>query len=315
MQYDYEKFFHNSLDILVIARMDNGHVIHVNPSFQRIFGWSEERLLGLGSYEFLHPEDLASTQEIAAKLATGAPVISFENRYRSIEGNYRTLSWTAVPEHKSSMVYAIARDITETIESNRKINELAAELKDANDMLLEQASTDPLTKLKNRRAFNAELNRLLQVAQKQLSPISLLMIDADHFKDYNDQFGHPAGDQVLIDLAFLLTHTLRQHDVIARYGGEEFIVAMPDTSEVVCLQIAEKLIHVVQEFNWEKRPVTISVGAATLSAGVVTLKTFLEENRHFINLIESADKALYHSKINGRNQVNHSSRIFPCKKI
>lgn len=93
-------------------------------------------------------EDLASTQEIAAKLATGAPVISFENRYRSIEGNYRTLSWTAVPEHKSSMVYAIARDITETIESNRKINELAAELKDANDMLLEQASTDPLTKLK-----------------------------------------------------------------------------------------------------------------------------------------------------------------------
>ncbi|MFA4794331.1 diguanylate cyclase [Leptospira kirschneri] len=308
MQYNYEKFFHNSLDILVIARMDDGHVIHVNPSFERIFGWSEKRLLGLGSYEFLHPEDLPSTQEIAAKLATGAPVVAFENRYRSIDGNYRTLSWTAVPEYKSGMVYAIARDITEVIESNRKISELASELKEANDMLLEQASTDPLTKLKNRRAFNAELNRL---AQKQSSPLSLLMIDADHFKDYNDQFGHPAGDQVLIHLAFLLTHTLRQHDVIARYGGEEFIVAMPDTSETTCLQIAERLIHVVREFNWEKRSVTISVGAATLGE---KQKTSLEENRHFINLIESADKALYHSKLNGRNQVNHSSRILPCKE-
>ncbi|AJR15104.1 sensor domain-containing diguanylate cyclase [Leptospira interrogans] len=312
MQYDYEKFFHNSLDILVIARMDNGHVIHVNPSFERIFGWSEKRLLGLGSYEFLHPEDLPSTQEIAAKLATGSPVVSFENRYRSIDGNYRTLSWTAVPEYKSGMVYAIARDITEAIESNRKISELATELKEANNMLLEQASTDPLTKLKNRRAFNAELNRLLQIAQKHSNPISLLMIDADHFKDYNDKFGHPAGDQVLIDLAFLLTHTLRQHDVIARYGGEEFIVAMPDTSEVASLQIAERLIHVVGEFNWEKRPVTISIGAATLPGE--KQKTSLEENRHFINLIESADKALYHSKINGRNQVNHSSRILPCKE-
>ncbi|EMN49437.1 diguanylate cyclase (GGDEF) domain protein [Leptospira interrogans str. L1207] len=116
----------------------------------------------------------------------------------------------------------------------------------------------------------------------------------------------------MIDLAFLLTHTLRQHDVIARYGGEEFIVAMPDTSEVASLQIAERLIHVVGEFNWEKRPVTISIGAATLPGE--KQKTSLEENHHFINLIESADKALYHSKINGRNQVNHSSRILPCKE-
>ncbi|MBF3355658.1 diguanylate cyclase, partial [Leptospira borgpetersenii serovar Hardjo-bovis] len=77
-------------------------------------------------------------------------------------------------------------------------------------------------------------------------------------------------------------------------------------------QIAERLIHVVGEFNWEKRPVTISIGAATLPGD--NQKTSLDENRHPINLIESADKALYHSKINGRNQVNHSSRILPCKE-
>ncbi|MBE8421488.1 PAS domain S-box protein, partial [Leptospira interrogans] len=129
MQYDYEKFFHNSLDIHVIARMNNGHVIHVNPAFVSIFGLSEKRLLGLGSYEFLHPEDLPSTQEIAAKLATGSPLVSCEKRYRAIDGDYRALSWTAVPEYKSGMVYAIARDITEAIESNRKISELATELK------------------------------------------------------------------------------------------------------------------------------------------------------------------------------------------
>ncbi|EMI71803.1 diguanylate cyclase (GGDEF) domain protein [Leptospira noguchii str. Cascata] len=174
-----------------------------------------------------------------------APVISFENRYRSIDGNYRTLSWTAVPEHKSSMVYAIARDITETIESNRKINELAAELKD--DMLLEQASTDPLTKLKNRRAFTGELHNLIRYIQKEKSFLSLLMIDVDFFKDYNDKFGHPAGDRVLIQLAEVFIETLRTCDLAARFGGEEFVVALPDTNKEKATAVAERLMANVKK--------------------------------------------------------------------
>ncbi|EMY78916.1 diguanylate cyclase (GGDEF) domain protein [Leptospira weilii serovar Ranarum str. ICFT] len=306
MQYDYEKFFHNSLDILVIARMDDGHVLHVNPSFLRIFGLPEEQLLGLGSYNYLHPEDLLSTQKIAEDLASGSAVVSFENRYRCAKGYYRTLSWTAVPEYKSGMVYAIARDITETIESNRKISQLATDLKEANDKLYEQAFTDPLTRLKNRRAFNEELNYLTDLAQKQGSPFSLLMIDADRFKNYNDQFGHPAGDKVLIQLASILEQTLRTNDLIARYGGEEFIVALPDTSQEEAVQVAEKLVAVVREFVWEKRPVTISVGAATVN---FDQSSEIKKSEHSIDLIKDADKALYHSKINGRDRVTHYTNI------
>ncbi|EMJ94218.1 sensor domain-containing diguanylate cyclase [Leptospira alstonii] len=312
MQYDYEKFFHNSLDILVIARMDDGHVLHVNPSFLRIFGWSEEQLLGLGSYNYLHPEDLLSTQKIAGDLASGSAIVSFENRYRCTNGYYRTLSWTAVPEYKSGMVYAIARDITETIESNRKIGQLATELKEANDMLFEQAYTDPLTKLKNRRAFNEELNRSVHLAQKHSSHLSLLMIDVDFFKNYNDQFGHPAGDRVLTTLASLLTRTLRGSDVLARYGGEEFVVALPDTNEEKAIEVAEQLVTIIREFSWDQRSITISVGIAT--SNFEKNEPILNEDRA-THLIGEADRALYQSKARGRNRVTHGSQIVSSAKF
>lgn len=132
------------------------------------------------------------------------------------------------------------------------------------------------------------------------------MIDADHFKDYNDTFGHPEGDKVLITLADLLTKTFRKSDVLARYGGEEFIVALPLTSENEAIDISEKLIQTVREFNWEKRSVTISVGAATHEFDLNPKNINTE---YSISLIDQADKALYCSKVNGRNRMTHFLKI------
>lgn len=131
----------------------------------------------------------------------------------------------------------------------------------------------------------------------------ITMIDVDFFKDYNDKFGHPAGDKVLAILASLLAKTLRKDDVTARYGGEEFIVALPNTSEKEAIEIAERLVKVIEESKWEKRSVTISVG--------VTTSQINPSNNadHSIDIIEEADRALYYSKINGRNRVTHSSQI------
>ncbi len=129
------------------------------------------------------------------------------------------------------------------------------------------------------------------------------MIDADRFKNYNDQFGHPAGDKVLINLAFLLKQTLRTNDLAARYGGEEFIIALPNTSQEEAVQVAENLVAVVREFVWEKRSVTISVGAATVN---FDKNSQINKFDYSINLIKDADRALYHSKINGRDQVTHN---------
>lgn len=249
---------------------------------KKAFGWKNEDLLAFCSYTFLHPDDVEATYQVVEKLKKGVPIVFFQNHYRCANGEYKNFSWTAFPDLRSELIYAIARDITEIVESNHKLNQLAAKLKDANDKLFEQASTDSLTKLKNRRTFNEALNHLVHFSQKQFSPLYLLMIDADHFKDYNDTFGHLEGDKVLITLADLLTKAFRKgDDLLARYGGEEFIVAFPLTSENEAIEISERLIQTVKEFNWEKRSVTISVGITTSNSNSKSINS-----EYSLNLVE-----------------------------
>lgn len=306
MKYDIEKFFDYSLDMLCIARLD-GYILRINPSFQKAFGWKSEDLLAFGSYTFLHPDDVEPTYQVVEGLKKGTPIVSFQNRYYCINGEYKNFSWTAFPDLRSELIYAIARDITEIVESNRKLNQLAAELKDANDKLFEQASTDPLTKLKNRRTFNEELKDLIVHTNKKRGFLSLLMIDVDHFKTYNDQFGHPAGDQVLIRLVSVLTYALRVSDLLARFGGEEFVVALPETGEYKAIEVADRLVVTIQKETWENRPITISVGIATLDFSL-PVSTFRDTD-FSTRIVEEADRALYRSKANGRNQATHCSQI------
>lgn len=300
-EYDLEKLVNNSLDLLTIVDL-SGNVLLVNPAFERTLGWKKEDLIGKDPFHLLHPEDKESTYREFEKLNQGLLTLSFQNRYICADGLYRYFSWTASPDLAAGLVYVTGRDITDVIESNRKISQLAVKLKETNDRLFEQASTDPLTKLKNRRMFNEELNNLIHVCNKESLPLSLLMIDADHFKDYNDKFGHIAGDKVLVELASLLTKTFRKKDVLARYGGEEFIAALPNTSEVEANQIAERLVQTVREFSWEKRSVTISVGITTSNSKSIN-------SEYSLNLIEQADKALYCSKVSGRDRITHFSWI------
>lgn len=105
------------------------------------------------------------------------------------------------------------------------------------------------------------------------------MIDVDFFKDYNDKFGHPAGDKVLTILTSLLAKTLRKDDVTARYGGEEFIVASPNASEKEAIEIEERLVKVIEESKWEKRSVTISVGITTLIRSNISYRSFYRNYR------------------------------------
>ncbi|RHX84633.1 sensor domain-containing diguanylate cyclase [Leptospira stimsonii] len=312
-EYNLEKFVNNSLDLISIQRLD-GTVIQVNPSFERILGWSEKDLLGSNPFHLLHPDDLDSTLKEIEKLNQGIPTLAFQNRFRCSDGSYKFFAWTCYPDLNEGLLYTSGRDITDLVESNRKISQLAAELKEANNRLFEQASTDPLTKLKNRRAFNEALHYLIHLTLKQESQISLMMIDADHFKAFNDQFGHPEGDQVLIQLASLLLEKAGREDIVGRFGGEEFIVALPNTSAESALGIAETFLHAVREFPWEKRKITISIGISTFP---FDSSSFGEKMDLQKLLIANADKALYHSKVNGRNRVTHYSfldpkEILPC---
>jgi diguanylate cyclase (GGDEF)-like protein len=164
---------------------------------------------------------------------------------------------------------------------------------EAEDKLEELATTDALTGLKNRRKFDIEIDAEWRRASRNQTPVAVLMIDADHFKAYNDTFGHQAGDQVLVGIAICISDSVRRAgDCPARYGGEEFAVLLPGLSVIEAFAIAETIrAKVVQ---WSEDPVTtVSIGVASVTPTAAI---------DWTNLIEAADKALYAAKANGRNQ-------------
>ncbi|UGA43907.1 sensor domain-containing diguanylate cyclase [Bradyrhizobium quebecense] len=165
---------------------------------------------------------------------------------------------------------------------------------DAEDKLEELATTDALTGLKNRRKFDAEIDREWRRAGRYGQPVALLMIDADHFKAYNDTYGHQAGDQVLVGIAICISDAVRRAgDCPARFGGEEFAVLLPNMTALEAFNLAETIRGKVQQWCEGELITTVSIGVASIRplAG-----------QPWSDLIEAADKALYAAKANGRNQ-------------
>jgi diguanylate cyclase (GGDEF)-like protein len=160
------------------------------------------------------------------------------------------------------------------------------------------ASTDGLTDLCNHRTFQERLLQEVNRANRYNRPLSLLMIDVDHFKLYNDTFGHPQGDLVLQDIARLLKESSRTSDTVARYGGEEFALVLPETDHVSAEKLANRLREQVEQHHFpgqERMP----EGTLTVSIGVA-MHTFTGTKEA---LLRAADAALYTAKRAGRNRV------------
>ncbi|HWE39400.1 MAG TPA: two-component regulator propeller domain-containing protein [Isosphaeraceae bacterium] len=164
-----------------------------------------------------------------------------------------------------------------------------------NRRLAELAVTDGLTGLKNRRYFHESLESTLALAARIGTPTSVVLLDVDHFKSFNDTFGHLAGDEVLRGVGVALRANVRDHDVVARYGGEEFIILLPATAAADALAITERLRADVAGRPWPHRAITASFGVATACPGL----------SHPSELIDAADRALYRSKRLGRDRVTH----------
>ena len=166
----------------------------------------------------------------------------------------------------------------------------------ANVQLAALATLDGLTGVKNRRALDARLDEELRRAERHPEqPLSLVMLDVDHFKLYNDTFGHLAGDDVLRLLGAVLLAQARSTDFAARYGGEEFVVLLPSTAADEARRATERLQLALATARWPVQPVTVSFGVTTTCGQPTTADA----------LVGQADKALYHSKQAGRNCVTH----------
>lgn len=171
-------------------------------------------------------------------------------------------------------------------ESNRKMKREKLDLE-------AQAQTDPLTGVNNRRAFDFRLAEEFSRAQRTDENLSILLLDVDYFKTFNDSFGHPAGDDALRRITRLLEKDMRLYDLLARYGGEEFAIILPNTSLQGALVMGERFRRTIELSSWSHRPLTITVGAATVHPGIATVA----------ELVQAADRALYRAKQEGRNRV------------
>ncbi len=167
------------------------------------------------------------------------------------------------------------------------------------EQTVELSVTDPLTGVPNRRYLYQQLEAELARSQRFSSPLSMVMVDIDHFKQLNDTAGHSAGDEVLRKVAQLMKQNLRKVDTLARYGGEEFIVLLPQIDRAEAAEVAEKLRSAIAESGMEQGR-TQPLGMVTISIGVATLP---RDARDDVKLIDSADSALYASKRGGRNKV------------
>jgi diguanylate cyclase (GGDEF)-like protein len=164
--------------------------------------------------------------------------------------------------------------------------------------LEQQSVRDGLTGLYNRHVLELGLDRELRRAVRQRTTVAVLMLDVDHFKKFNDDFGHEAGDSVLRQVAEILTHTMRGEDIICRYGGEEFVAILPDVSFEAALERAQHLRRVVSETrplfrNEDRHGITVSIGVAMYPQHAETTET----------LLRAADRALYEAKHQGRDRI------------
>jgi len=162
-----------------------------------------------------------------------------------------------------------------------------------------ESLTDPLTTLSNRKFFDQALAKAMAEAKEKNEPLSLLMSDIDHFKSFNDKYGHLTGDQVLRLVAISVKQNVKGQDIAARYGGEEFIVVLPNTALQSAITVADHIRRTVMTKELLKRSTGERLGRVTISIGAAVLRP--HDTAH--SLIERADNCLYAAKRQGRNRV------------
>ena len=264
-----------------------------------ISDWMMPRLDGLGLCKRIRQEPLAKYTYII--LLTG--MSGKTNLISGIAAGADDFATKPINSEELEVRLRSAKRILDLEKSLAKQNE-ALEL--ANNKLHNMATTDGLTGLFNRHAFQKHLEDSLLYSRRANQTLSLLMIDVDYFKPYNDTYGHVKGDTALKTVASVLKSSSRKSDFVARFGGEEFSVILPNTDNEGAMHCAEELRAAIEGTQWPEREITVSIGATSIlyeqvsEASQASIPTEV-----FTKILQEADQALYQAKETGRNKARH----------
>jgi diguanylate cyclase len=224
----------------------------------------------------------------------------------SLSGAAKRLSTAQTRDQVKKVVESLLKSTREMRDTNKALEERLtlskseiSNLQQSLEAIRAESLTDPLTGLGNRKYFDRSIEMAVQTALANGEPLSLLMFDIDHFKSFNDSYGHLTGDQVLRLVGMSLKQTIKGQDITARYGGEEFAVVLPNTALRQALTVADHIRRAVMSKELKKKSTGEILGRVTISVGVSMLKPGDDTD----SLIERADACLYAAKRNGRNRV------------
>jgi len=303
--------FDNVIDSVIVIN-EKGIIENANPATEHIFGYTPDEVIGQ-NVGLLMPESVRSEHDgyladycesgVKNNIGIGRHVEALHKSGRLFPAE---LSIGEMHVHGERLFTGILRDVSEQVEMNRKMQQAYEELHQAHARLEQSARTDKLTNLYNRGHFDAVLLSEILRATRHGLPVSLMLLDADYFKRFNDHYGHLEGDRCLQEIAKTLQQTfMRSGEVVARYGGEEFAVILPHCDKRDAMNRAESLLNSI----WDRAIPHEKSGVAdrvTVSIGTVTYLPVSKQPVAPDDLIHAADEMLYSAKAAGRNQARHN---------
>ncbi len=292
VDFSFQQIVEATNDVVIVTKADpidppGPEIVYVNKAFTDLTGYTADEVIGK-TPRLLQSSgtDADSKREIKQALQNHQPVrVTIRNYAKSGREYWLDVSILALRNAAGEVTHfvAVERDVTEQKELEHKLETLSR--------------TDPLTGLLNRRSLEDFLAKEYSRFKRHGTKFSVLLLDIDHFKSINDQYGHSSGDRVLKRLADSCTDSLRKHDVMARYGGEEFCVILPYTNADQAAVLAEKLRTGIAAGTVEVRDSEVRV---TTSIGVSEVQA---TDKNPGEILERADAALYEAKQSGRNRV------------
>jgi diguanylate cyclase (GGDEF)-like protein/PAS domain S-box-containing protein len=303
----YRSILNASPDDITITDLQ-GCIQVVSPAAKKMFGYAPEfeDFVGSQLVDYILPEDRDRAKLNIIKMQKGEQ--TGPNEYKGIRKDKSIIDI----EVNSGIIYGascqpsrmvfIVRDISERKQTEIKIQQLVKQLEIEKKAAQRNANTDSMTGLANRRYFDEVLSLEFRRSKRSGLPISLIMLDVDYFKKFNDFYGHIAGDECLRQIGNVLKTVVgRATDIVARYGGEEFVVILTDTDEVGAVTLAERIRKAVADLSIPHSDSDI-FEYVTVSLGVVTAHT--TKSTLLAQIVMLADEAMYRAKKSGRNQVS-----------